>query len=204
MFFMKESTFYKFIKSIFAPILSIFWKIEVHGSENIPQEGKFILCSNHISNMDPILLDMVFRRQIFFMAKEELFKNKLFGNFIKKLGAFPVKRGKGDIGALNLAKKILENGNILGIFIEGTRSKTGELLKPKPGAVILANETKSKILPVCIKSAFGTKVKMFKKVIINIGESIEPTDLGIVSGKSVEIRSASRFVMDKIAELKSM
>ena len=201
---MKESIFYKFIKAIFAPILSIFWKIEVHGIENIPDEGKVILCSNHISNMDPILLDMVFKRQIFFMAKEELFKNKLFGSFIKKLGAFPVKRGRGDIGALNLAKKTLENGNILGIFIEGTRSKTGELLKPKPGAVILANETNSKILPVCIRPSAGIKVKMFKKVIISIGESLEPTDLGIISGKSVEIRSASRLVMEKIAKLKGI
>lgn len=201
---MEESNFYRLIRKIFAPILSIFWKIEVRGKENIPNEGKVILCSNHISNMDPILLDMVFKRQIFFMAKEELFKNKLFGSFIKKLGAFPVKRGKGDICALNLAKKTLENGNILGIFIEGTRSKTGELLKPKPGAVILANETKSKILPVCIKPVSGTSVKMFKKVIINIGEVLEHADLGIAFGRSVEIRSASRLVMEKIAKLKAL
>ena len=201
---MKESNFYKFIRAVFAPILSIFWKIEVRGLENIPREGGVILCSNHISNIDPILLDMVFKRQIFFMAKEELFKNRLFGKFIKKLGAFPVKRGRGDVGALKFAKKILENGNILGIFIEGTRSKTGELLKPKPGAAILANETNSKILPVCIKPAFGIKVKMFKKVIISIGKILDPRDLGIVSGKSVEIRSASRLIMDKIAKLRDI
>ena len=200
---MKESNFYKFIRKIAVPVLSIFWEIEVHGVDNIPKNGRCVVCSNHISNMDPILLGMVFERQIFFMAKEELFKNKFLGGLIKKLGAFPVQRGRKDMNALHMAEKILGNENILGIFIEGTRSKNGELLKPKPGAVILANETDSKILPICIKPATGIKIKMFKKIIINIGEILSPQELGITSKKSIEIRNASRLVMSKIAELKN-
>ncbi len=196
------SNIYKVVKVIFTPILSIFFKIEVRGAENIPFSGRFLLCSNHISNVDPILLAMVLKRQIFFMAKEELFRNKILGKIIKVLGAFPVKRGKGDFSALNTAQNILKNGNILGIFIEGTRSTTGELLKPKSGAAILSSETYSKIVPVFIRPVAGNRVKLFRKVIVSFGKTVYPEDLNLKDQRGTSIRAASRFIMSKITELK--
>lgn len=201
---MKNLNVHRLAKIFVAPILSIFYKIRVIGSENVPTCGRVILCSNHISGMDPILLTMALKRQIFFMAKEELFKNKFLSKLIRSFGAFPIKRGIRDTFAIKSAQKILNEGKILGIFIEGTRSKTGELLKPKPGAIILAKETYSKILPVCIKSAVGTRVKMFKRIIVNIGKIVSPEELGLENSKGAkELRDASRLVMSKIAILKN-
>ena len=195
---------YKFVQFVFIPVLSVFYKLKVHGLENLPSDGRIILCSNHISNLDPVFLGMIVKRQIFFMAKEELFRFKFFGNFLKKLGAFPVKRGKGDVSALNNAKKILSNGNILGIFIEGTRSKTGELLKPKPGAAMLSQATASRVIPVCIKTSNNKKVRFFSKIYISFGKVVEFSDLGLTGENSNKcIRDASRLIMQRIAELKN-
>lgn len=193
---------YKIAKFLFSPIFSILYKIKVVGLENVPNSGRVVICSNHLSNMDPVLLAVAIKRQIFFMAKEELFRNKFLGNLIKSLGGFPIKRASRDVSSIKNAQSILKSGKILGIFIEGTRSKTGELLKPKPGAIILAKNTFSKIVPICIKPENCKKVEMFKRVTIVIGKPILPDELGVLSNSSKEIRDASRLVMNKIAELK--
>ena len=121
---------------ILIPLVKILFFLKVNGKGNIPKNGGFILCSNHLSNFDPVLIGVAQRRQLFFMAKSELFRNKFFGWLIRKLGAFPVERGAGDGKAINTAEKIINEGKTLGIFIEGTRSKTGELLRPKAGAAM--------------------------------------------------------------------
>lgn len=193
---------YKIAKFLFSPFLSFIYKIKIIGLENVPASGRVVLCSNHISNMDPVLLAIAIKRQIFFMAKEELFKNKFLSKLIKSLGGFPIKRGNRDISAIKIAQDILRNGNILGIFIEGTRSKTGELLKPKPGAIILAKSTFSKIVPICIKPENCKKLKMFKRVTIIIGKPILPDELEVLKNSSKEIRDASRLVMNRIAKLR--
>lgn len=200
--FKMKVNLYKIAKFLFSPIFSILYKIKVVGLENVPNSGRVVLCSNHISNMDPVLLAIAIKRQIFFMAKEELFKNKFLGNLIKNLGGFPIKRGNRDISAIKTAQNILRNGNILGIFIEGTRSKTGELLKPKPGAIILAKSTFSKIIPICIKPENCKKVKLFKRLTVIIGKPILPDELGVSKNSSKEIRDASRLVMNRISELR--
>lgn len=199
---MRCSSVYRVLKVVFTPVLSLFFRIDVKGEKNVPTSGRFLLCSNHISNSDPILLAMIVRRQIFFMAKEELFKNKVLGRIIKVLGAFPVRRGRRDTAALSVAQEVLRSGNILGIFIEGRRSKTGELLKPKPGAAVLAGDTYSRVVPVFIRPAEGCKVRFFRKVIVRIGEAISPDDLNLKDKKGDSIRAASRFIMSKISKLK--
>ena len=103
---------------------------------------------------------------------------------------------------MQLVQEVLRSGNILGIFIEGSRSKTGELLKPKPGAAILAAETYSRIVPVFIRPAEGCKVRFFRKIIVRIGEAISPDDLNLKDKKGESIRAASRFIMSKISKLK--
>ena len=195
---------YKVAKFLLSPLLFVLYRVKVIGLENVPKSGRVVLCSNHISNMDPILLAVAIKRQIFFMAKEELFKNKFLGKLIKILGGFPIKRGARDVSAIKTARDILRDGKVLGIFIEGTRSKTGELLKPKPGAILLAKDTFSGILPVCIKSADGSKVKILKKTVINIGSLINPQELNVLKNSSKEVRDASRFVMSRIAKLKEI
>ena len=135
------------------------------------------------------------------MAKAELFHNRFLAFLIRKLGAFPVNRGAGDTAAVNNAISILNDEKLLGVFIEGTRSKTGEPLKPKPGVVMFAHQTQSPILPIAIATKDG-KMRLFQKVVINCGELIEPQELNIQDATSLEYRNASRFVMGKILSLR--
>lgn len=186
------------------PILWVFFPYEVHGIENIKSlNSSHILCSNHLSNMDPIFLAVVYPHRICFMAKAELFKNKFFAKFLNAIGVFAVKRGKGDGKAIEEAENILKSGKVLGMFIEGTRSKTGEFLRPKSGAAVFAYKNNSKIVPVCITgSGRNNKVHIFKKTIINFNSPINPQELGIKENTRLEVKAATNLIMDKIKHLR--
>ena len=199
---MNHPNLYKTLVFILKPIFKLIYRLEVIGKDNIPKNGKSILCPNHTSNADPILLATSLNRQIFFMSKKELFKNKLLGKFLKSLGAFPVNRGAGDTSALDKSKEILKSGNLLGLFIEGTRSKSGEFLRPKTGASMIASETQSNVIPIYIRCIDGGRVRPFKKNILIIGNPLSTNDLNLndnPSGKS--FRNASRYIMDQIKNL---
>ncbi len=130
------------------------------------------------------------------MAKAELFKNKLFSKLITSLGAFPVERGRGDSNALDKGEQLLKEKHVMGIFIEGTRSKTGEFLKPKSGVSIIAYNCRVPVIPACI-----TKGK-FGKRYIQFGEPIPIEHLGFEEGGAKEFRNASRIIFDKIVDLR--
>lgn len=203
---LKQNKFlYRIISFILKPIIMILFPFKVEGLEKINNlDGGYIICSNHLSNLDPIFLVLSYPKPIYFMAKEELFKNKILGFFFSSVGAFSVKRGKGDKGALETAKQILKNNNVLGIFIEGTRSKTGDFLRPKSGTALLAYETKSNIVPVCITgTSKDHKIKLFKKTIIKYGKKIGYESLEIKEETRTELKNAANFIMDKIKELRN-
>src|SRR5690606_10964952 len=109
------------LRFIIAVFFSVFYRVQIIGIENIPKEGAAILCSNHISELDMFFIGYRIKRLVRYMAKEELFKNPLLRFFITRLGAFPVKRGKGDVGAIKTSLRLLSEGHIVGIFPEGTR-----------------------------------------------------------------------------------
>lgn len=141
----------------------LFFRLEVIGEENIPGEGPVVLASNHISNWDPIIIGAaISKRRIYYMAKEELFKIPVLASIVRYLGAFPVKRGKGDRKALKWAFGILADNKLLGLFPEGTRSKTGELQPFQSGAAMLALKGKAQVIPTFIvgskKVVFGEPI----------------------------------------------
>lgn len=146
-------------------IIHIIFKIEIKGMEYFPEEGATILYSNHKSNWDPVIIGGITKRPVFFMAKHELFENKILGWFLRKLHAFPVKRQKVDRGALKQGLKILENGQVLGIFPEGTRSKTGKVSAPEQGIAFFASRSDALLVPVAIKGSY----KLFSKIEIIFG-----------------------------------
>ncbi|XOQ48898.1 MAG: 1-acyl-sn-glycerol-3-phosphate acyltransferase [Eubacteriales bacterium] len=199
---MKRTPLYNFGKICIQPVARLFMPYQVNDSDNMPPTGKVVVCCNHISNSDPLRLAFSQRRQIFYMSKSELFKNKAFGLILSGLGAFPVQRGKGDMSAINRAQELLQNGQALGVFIEGTRSKTGTPLQPKAGAVMLAYKNNAPILPCCITAKSGGVPKVFEKCMVSFGKLIQPEELGIEKGTGTEFRNASRFVMNKIIELR--
>ena len=155
-----------------------------------------------MANSDPVRLSCSQRRQIYYMAKAELFQFKPFGFILKKLGAFPVQRGKGDVEAIDTAAELLRDDCAVGVFIEGTRSKNGEFGKPKAGAVMLAYNNHAPILPVCITPIGSKRPRLFHRAVVSFGELIPFEELGIHEGSGVEFRNASRLVMDKIRALR--
>lgn len=184
------------------PIFKLLYFFKINGRENFPKEGPCIVCSNHLSYSDPPLVGMIQHRQIFFMAKAELFKNPLFAWLIRTLGAFPVQRGAGDGKAINEAENIIKNGGMLGIFIEGKRSKTGELLRPKSGAAIIAHQMQVPVVPICITPK-NKKVKIFQKVIVSVGKPLTPEQLGLTGEAGPEAyRNGAKRIMEEIEKMR--
>lgn len=156
-------------------ILLIILKIKgykVRGAENMPAEGPVIIASNHISLWDPIIVGCSLPRQVFFMAKEELFKNPLLGKIISGLGAFPVKRGQGDISAIRKSLGVLKEGKVLGIFPEGTRSQSGDIQDAMEGIVLIMEKSKAPILPIKIYGSKGLLTQKRGNIGIIIGKPI--------------------------------
>ncbi|MDD6174450.1 MAG: lysophospholipid acyltransferase family protein [Firmicutes bacterium] len=192
---------YRFGLAVVPGLFKLLYPYKILHRSPLPEGSRAIICSNHISMIDPILLAFTQKRQIYYMAKAELFHNRLLSWLIRSLGAFPVNRGKGDSAAVNTAVELLNEDKLLGIFIEGTRSRDGNLLKPKPGTVMFAAQTGAPIIPVAI-AAKGGKMRLFHKVVISCGEPIPPEELNIREGTGLEYRNASRYVMSRISELR--
>lgn len=201
----QNKALYKFVNSLARPFARFFYPYEVRGLDKVTNlNSGHIICCNHLSNIDPVFLSITYDKPIFFMAKVELFKCKLFGKFLSALGVFPVNRGKGDHKAIELADDILHSGKVLGIFIEGTRSKTGEFLRPKSGVTVLSHKNLVPIVPVCITGGGkNNKIRMFKKTVIEYGKPIMPEELcmGEIYTR-LELKRATTTVMDRIRKLR--
>lgn len=141
---------YEICKTLCFLIVSFFCKIEVRGREVFPQKGPFILASNHISNLDPEVVGMLCPRQLNYLAKEELFQNKLFAAVLRKIKVISIKRGYGDLHVLRLSLKILEKEPLL-IFPQGTRAANYDSFKA--GVGFLYKKSKA---PVLAAKVYGT------------------------------------------------
>lgn len=144
------------------------FRIKTVGKKNVPKNGGVILAVNHKSVLDPVMIGITAPRKLNFMAKAELFENKFFGALIKKLGAFPIHRGKGDVAALKTAFKILDGEGTMLIFPEGGRVKKGERRKAKTGVAVIAQKKCVPVIPVCIDGDY----KWMRKITVTYGEPI--------------------------------
>lgn len=158
---------------------NIAFSLKFEGRGNIPKKTPVIYASNHRTNADPPLVGCGARGTYAFMAKEELFGNKLFAVLISSLGAFPVSRGKGDTAVLDTAVERLNNGKSLMIFPEGTRSKDGKVHRGHSGAAVIAARSGKQIIPVGI--VFGEKLKFRTKIVVKYGEPIDPAEYAEIS-----------------------
>ena len=166
---------YWLVKLVVRIPLRIAFNLHYEGRENIPKNEAVIYASNHRTNADPPLAGCGARGSLTFMAKEELFRNKLFGGLIRAVGAFPVSRGKGDTGAIDRSLENLKNGKCLIIFPEGTRSKDGKVgKKGHTGAALIAARSGKPIIPVGI--CYGEKLKFRTPLTIKYGVPIDPAE----------------------------
>lgn len=188
-------SFYRFATTVVHIALLPFYRFQVIGKENIPKDGPVIICSNHISNLDPPVVGITSPRDIYFMAKEELFKNKLLGAILLKCHAFPIKRGMKDRDALKKGLNILKEGKTLGLFPEGTRSKTGEIGKGLSGVGFFALRSEATIIPCAIIGPY----RKGKRLKVVYGKAIAMDELRKRKAKASEVTDV---IMDNIKQLK--
>ena len=133
---------------------SVWFDLKVFGVDNVPRTGGALIVSNHQSFLDPALLGVRLPRTMSYMAKSELFENRLLSWLIRSLGAFPVRQGAGDIRAIKETVQRLQEGRILNIFPEGSRTETGEILPMEPGVALVARKAAVPIVPAAIIGSF--------------------------------------------------
>lgn len=172
------------VYSLAKKILSVVLKVKgyrIKGLENFPAKGPVIIACNHISLWDPIIVGCTLPRQVFFMAKGELFTKPMLGKLLEGLGAFPVKRGQGDISAIRKSLVVLKEGKLLGIFPEGTRSQSGDIQEAMAGIVLIMEKSSAPILPIKIYGSRGLLRQKRGNLGIIIGEPIYAHKLTVPS-----------------------
>jgi 1-acyl-sn-glycerol-3-phosphate acyltransferase len=141
---------YWFARAIVQPCLHIYFRMRRTGIEYVPKRGPVIFAANHRSFLDPFIIGTLTRRPVYYVAKKELFLHPVAGWLLNRLGAFPIDRGAGDHQAMDTARRILERGDCVVIFPEGTRTRPGPLGNPHRGVGRLALQTGAPVVPVAV------------------------------------------------------
>ena len=166
---------FNFFKYTLTPLFKFWYPYKVINKNLVPKNGPVIFCGNHIHLMDQCLAIISTKRPIHYMAKIEYFQNIKTRWFFKGAGCIPVDRSIHDSDAKNSAIKVLEDKNALGVFPEGTRNKTKELLQPfKFGAVSMAKKTNATIIPFAITGEYKFRTKNLK---IEFGKPFKVDDM---------------------------
>jgi len=195
-------SFYGTMYKVFAPLVRAVYRIEAVGKENIP-EGGVILASNHTAFSDVLIISAAANRQVRYMAKKELFRIPLLKQLITGLGAYPVDRGGADIGSIKRTIAMLESGELIGIFPQGTRQggKDPRTTEVKGGIGMIAYHTKSPILPVFLSNK-KMKTGLFRKNTVIFGNVIPFEELGFEKGGAKEYQQCAEMIFSEVCALR--
>ena len=191
---------YQFVSFIIVfPVFKYIFRGTLIGIENIPKTDSFIIVSNHGSLFDPPFLGHALGLKVSFMAKSELFRIPILSLIIRACGAYPVSRGITDRNSLKTAIQKLDDQNVIGIFVDGTRQRDGRVNNPKKGAALISAKTKKLLLPVAIINShrlikFKFFIPIFNKVIIKVGK---PVNYPLSSSKN-DIKITTNDLMNQI------
>jgi 1-acyl-sn-glycerol-3-phosphate acyltransferase len=141
--------FYDFSKATVQLMARTLWRAQASGMENVPRDGPLIVACNHVSYLDPPVMGSFCPRRISYMAKKELFAIPVLGSVIRGLGAYAVDRGGSATAAIKRSLEVLRHGGAVGIFPEGTRNRSGDVM-PQAGVALLASLAKAPVVPACI------------------------------------------------------
>lgn len=141
--------FYDFSKATVQLIARTLWHARASGTQNVPLDGPLLVACNHISYLDPPVMGSFCPRRISYMAKKELFTVPILGSVIRGLGAYAVDRDGSATAAIRRSLEVLRQGGTVGIFPEGTRNRSGEVM-PQSGVALLASLAKAPVVPACI------------------------------------------------------
>jgi 1-acyl-sn-glycerol-3-phosphate acyltransferase len=176
---------YAFLDRVgFRRLMRVLYGAELVGAENIPASGPVILACNHESMMDPFVLGIVTTRPIHYMAKAELFRNRIVAATLRSLGAFPVERGGGDHAAFTVAADLLRAGEVIGIFPQGT-SKRGRPRTWHRGAARLALVTGAPIVPVRMTGTRGLPLRKRVRIVVGAPIVVVPARPTVAAAKSL-------------------
>jgi 1-acyl-sn-glycerol-3-phosphate acyltransferase len=148
-------------------------RLRVYGRERVPREGGLVVASNHFSWLDPVALGAASPRILYYMAKIEAHAAPGLGSLIRAFGCFPVRRGESDREAVRTMRQIVAEGKALGLFVEGTRQRSGVPGEVQPGAAMVAIQEGVPIVPVAIHGTQRWRLGNFAPVSIAWGEPIE-------------------------------
>lgn len=188
---------YNFMKYLLMPLFYIFFKIEIIGNNNLEDEKAYIVASNHKNMLDPVLVAIALKkRKIHYLAKKELFDNKILKFILIRCHVIPIDRSKSDIKAFKQAYKVLKENHILGIFPQGTRVKRQEDDNTKAGIGLFAIRTNTPVIPVSIISK--KNYRLFSKIQIVFNEPYNVPQYMIEEKNNDNYLKFSNEIMDII------
>ena len=201
---LNKKTSYMKARVIVGPLVKFFTHSKATGLENIPKEGGFIICSNHIAARDVLILGACCPRQIKFVAKKELFKIPVIGSIMRSFGAVSLDRGGNDVGAIRASVELIKNGDLVSIFPQGHRFPGVDPASTpiKSGAGLLAYRSGCDIIPAYIKVK-KNKYALFRRVKVIFGKPIPYIELGFMKGGTEEYTKATEAIFSKILSLDS-
>jgi 1-acyl-sn-glycerol-3-phosphate acyltransferase len=200
---------YVLSRGICGLICRLLFRYRVHHADRVPQEGACIIAANHASYLDPPLVGMAAKhRRVRFMARDTLYKNRAIRWMFDQFGCVAIDRTKGDVAALRAGIRVLRNGEVLGLFPEGTRTLDGELQPAKGGVGFLIAKGKAPVVPVYIRGSYeampkGRKGLRFPRIDIYFGHPMAPETLSSDEKGRSQYTVVGQKVMDAIAQLKA-
>lgn len=150
---MERSRTWRCLQMVARIFAQLFFDVRFYGTRHLPRRGGVLLVSNHQSYLDPVLLAIGLDRPLSYMAKSELFKHRAFAWMIRSLNAFPVEQGAGDVGAVKETISRLQEGHVLNIYPEGSRSEDGEMIPLEKGVGLVIRRAKVPVVPAVIDGA---------------------------------------------------
>ena len=189
---------------------ALLYRIEYINKHNVPKKGGCVIASNHSSYIDPPLIaNAIFYRIFRFMAKDALFKSLIYGTLLRSMGAFPIKREGIDRKSWDTFVQLVNNGQCVILFPEGTRTPNGKIQQGKLGTGMLIHRAKAKVIPVYIHGAFDAWPRgksfpvFFKKIIVIYGSPIDFAEYFNTKGNKEIYQKITEKIMDDIKELKN-
>lgn len=199
-----HKTFYKIIVGTLTPIVRFCMRIKTYGAEKERKDGPLIVCANHIAMLDVLSLGVSFKRQLRFLAKKELFKIPLLSQLITALGAYGIDRGNGDVAAIKKTLSVLESGECVAMFPQGTRHPFVDPAdtEVKSGVGMMVYRSKADVQPVFIRVK-NYKYRFLRKKEVIIGDPIRYAEFGFTEGGKEEYERAAKLVFDRILALRN-
>lgn len=192
--------FYIFARSVVWAVFTVVFDIKYENLENIPRgKSGYIVACNHTSYLDPLMIAFQQKPWIRYMGKAELTRIKGLGWLFRWLGIIPVERGSADMSAIEGCTEVIKEGNILGIFPEGTRYPHNQPGRPKSGMALIAKMTKADVLPCAV--IYERPMKFRSKVTVKYGELISYAELGLEDDSPRALKKATKRVWNEILEM---